>query len=48
MNFSHIVTIIFIIAKLLGYFPYSWYWVFAPVLVAIVLLALAEIGKEQK
>lgn len=33
----HVITIIFIIAKLAGAFPYSWWIVFAPSLIGVGL-----------
>lgn len=39
-----ILTGIFIIMKIMGYFPYSWWWVFSPFwipfLLAIILVLL--------
>ena len=38
------LTLIFAAAKLLGHFPYSWWWVFAPVIattgLAILIIVL--------
>ena len=33
----HIITVIFVIAKLAGYFQYSWWMVFAPSIAAVVI-----------
>jgi len=40
----HLLTIIFVIAKMLGYFNYSWWVVFAPSIVAVVLALTLVIG----
>lgn len=34
----HIITVIFVIAKLAGYFQYSWWMVFAPSIAAVVIV----------
>ena len=44
----HIITIILLVAKLAGYFAYSWWWVVAPSLlsfgVATFLLIIMVVG----
>lgn len=59
-SFPHILTLIFVVAKLTGYFPYSWYVVFLPTIVAvglalaifalvgIITVALAFIAAKKK
>jgi hypothetical protein len=32
-----VLTIIFAVAKLMGYFTYSWVWVFAPMIFSVSL-----------
>jgi len=41
-----VLTIIFAIAKLMGYFTYSWVWVFAPMIfsVSLGLIILLFVG----
>lgn len=36
--FASILTLIFVIAKLAGYFPYSWWIVFTPIWVPLVAI----------
>jgi len=33
-----VVFIVFLVLKLLGHFPYSWFWVFSPVLIPIGII----------
>lgn len=40
MGFFELLTIIFVIAKILGYITWSWYLVFAPIAVHICLVIL--------
>lgn len=40
LGLGSILTIIFVIAKLIGIFTYSWLWVFSPLWIPIVLLIL--------
>lgn len=48
LGFSGILTLILVVAKLIGYFPYSWWWVFAPIIItwglAIVLVIFVVIA----
>lgn len=41
-----VLTIIFTVAKLMGYFTYSWVWVFAPMIfsVSLGLIILLFVG----
>jgi len=41
-----VLTIIFAVAKLMGYFTYSWVWVFAPMIfsVSLGLIILLFVG----
>lgn len=40
MGFFELLTIIFVVAKILGYISWSWYWVFAPIAAHIILIIL--------
>lgn len=40
MGFGALLTLIFVVAKLLGYFAYSWLIVFLPVIIEIALTIL--------
>ena len=40
MGFFELLTIIFVIAKILGYITWSWYWVFAPIAIHIGLVII--------
>lgn len=40
MGFGALLTLIFVVAKLLGYFAYSWLIVFLPVIIEVVLSVL--------
>jgi hypothetical protein len=44
MTFWHYVTIILLVSKLLGYFPHSWYWVFAPILALFIIAFLSFVA----
>lgn len=46
IGFCGLLTIVFITLKILGYFPWSWWWVFSPVWIpiAFTLLVLLIIG----
>lgn len=43
MGFGALLTLIFVVAKLLGYFAYSWLIVFLPVIIEVVLTILIYI-----
>jgi hypothetical protein len=45
MGFFEVLTLIFVVMKILGYITWSWWWVFAPVIahVAIGLAAIAVV-----
>ena len=47
LSFTSILTLIFVLCKLTHYINWSWWWVFAPVLIstglAIFILALIAI-----
>ena len=36
-DFFEIITIIFLIAKIMGKFEYSWFWVFLPVIFIMLI-----------
>lgn len=40
LGFCHILTLIFVIAKLTNYIDWSWWWVFAPLIIGTVLTFL--------
>lgn len=40
MGFGALLTLIFVVAKLLGYFAYSWLIVFLPVIIEVALTIL--------
>ena len=37
LSLTSILTIIFVVAKLMGAFPYSWWWVFSPTLIPVAI-----------
>lgn len=43
---AYAVTFFFVVLKVLGYFPWSWWWVFSPTLAffGMLILALAWLG----
>jgi hypothetical protein len=47
MGFFELLTLIFVVAKITGYISWSWWWVFAPVIVhfaiGLVLLGIVII-----
>ncbi|MCK9577371.1 MAG: hypothetical protein M0R51_15815 [Clostridia bacterium] len=43
MGFFETLTLIFAIAKILGCITWSWWWVFAPILVHVVLFVVVLI-----
>lgn len=48
LDFFEVLTIIFVIAKLTGYFDYSWWWVFAPAVLGDIIGSLNRIAEERK
>lgn len=40
VGFGGIATLILLVAKLLGFFPYSWWWVAAPISIAYAVTFL--------
>ncbi len=44
MGFTEILTIIFVVLKLIGVISWSWWLVFSPEIIAVVLYALFLIG----
>lgn len=44
VGFGGLLTIVFIVLKLIGYFPWSWIWVFAPLVVSGILTVLIIIA----
>lgn len=58
MNYFHILTLVLVLAKLFGHFPYSWWLVFTPsiisfgiglliLMLAVVVAALQGARKER-
>ena len=39
-NFLHLLTLIFVVAKLMGYLTWSWWLVFTPSLISVALLII--------
>ena len=37
-NFLHLLTLIFVVAKLTGYLSWSWWLVFTPSIISVALL----------
>lgn len=52
IGFSGLLTIVFIVLKLIGYISWSWWWVLSPlwisfalfIIIAIILLIIAAIS----
>lgn len=40
IGFTGLLTIVFIVLKLLGYIDWTWFWVLSPVIFSIVLVIL--------
>ena len=38
MGFFEVLSLIFVIAKITGYIAWSWWWVFAPIIVHAILV----------
>lgn len=38
MGFGSILTLMFVAAKLIGYIDWSWWWVFSPIWIPLVIL----------
>lgn len=38
MGFFELLTLIFVIAKITGYIAWSWWWIFAPIMVHVALI----------
>lgn len=43
MGFVDIITIIFVILKLLGLITWSWVWVLSPIWIAVLLIVFATL-----
>jgi len=44
LGFGAILTIIFVLAKILGLLSWSWLWVFAPIWIPMALIVLFLLG----
>ena len=44
LNFTSVLTIIFIVFKLIGVIDLSWWWVVSPTLIALVVDAIVVVG----
>lgn len=44
IGFSGILTIIFVIAKILGLIDWSWWWVFSPLWIGMIFLIVIIFG----
>lgn len=44
LGLSSVLTIIFVVLKLVGTINWSWWWVFSPILIDIVLVTIILIG----
>lgn len=44
LNFTSVLTIIFIVFKLIGVIDWSWWWVVSPTLIALVVDAIVVVG----
>lgn len=40
IGFTGILTIIFVIFKILGYIDWSWWWVFSPIWISYIIVLL--------
>ena len=41
LGFLYILTLIFVVAKIMGYLSWSWWLVFTPVLIPVALVIIA-------
>jgi ABC-type polysaccharide/polyol phosphate export permease len=39
-----LLTVIFVIAKILGYLTWSWWWVFSPIWIPLVIVFAIGVG----
>ncbi len=44
IGFSGILTIIFVIAKILGLIDWSWWWVFSPLWIGMIFFIIIIFG----
>lgn len=44
LNFTSVLTIIFIVLKLIGVIDWSWWWVVSPTLIAVVIDTIVFVG----
>ena len=44
LGLSSVLTIVFVVLKLVGVINWSWWWVFSPILIDIGLVAVILIG----
>lgn len=44
LNFTSLLTVIFIVLKLDGIIDWSWWWVVSPTLIAIIIDAIVCVG----
>jgi len=40
LSFTSVLTIVFIVLKLLGHISWSWWWVFSPIWIELAILVL--------
>lgn len=43
LGISSILTIIFVIAKIMGYLNWSWLWIFSPLWIAFLLILVLAV-----
>lgn len=44
MSFSSVLTIVFIVLKLVGVIDWSWWWVLSPFWISLILVVLFAVG----
>jgi membrane protein YdbS with pleckstrin-like domain len=44
IGFTGLLTIVFIVLKLLGYITWSWWWVLSPIWISIALVLIILLG----
>lgn len=44
MSFSSVLTIVFIVLKLVGVIDWSWWWVLSPFWISLILACIILIG----
>lgn len=43
MGLAEALTIVFVVLKLLGHLSWSWWWVFSPILVELVVVVVISV-----